>query len=326
MELIDRYLQAVGFWLPREKRGDIIAELSEEIRSQAEVREREAGRKLDDPELAAILRRLGPPMTIASRYLPQRSLIGPVVFPAYVLVLKIVFVCCAAPQVLLLLGLWPFGAGHPGEPWLTALGRAGSATWLSLLSAGGLVTLIFAVIEGVAARTKPASDWDPLKLPPVRDSLAIPRSSSIFDLAFSVLIVALWARYLGFQTVFDVPGARITLNPSWVGFMQGFVVVMLGHAAVAGVNLLRPRWTPVRAWFRLATDCAGGALFCWFLKAGVLREVSTSTKAAGAADTVNAALSSLFPFALLVGAVVLFMDVRRLLRAGEKILKQPEQP
>ena len=36
MELLDRYLQAVKFWLPKSQRDDIIAELSEDIRCQFE--------------------------------------------------------------------------------------------------------------------------------------------------------------------------------------------------------------------------------------------------------------------------------------------------
>ena len=39
MELLDRYLQAVRFWLPKAQRDDIAAELSEDIRSQIEERE-----------------------------------------------------------------------------------------------------------------------------------------------------------------------------------------------------------------------------------------------------------------------------------------------
>jgi hypothetical protein len=36
MELIDRYLQAVKFWLPKQQKLDIIAELSEDIYAQIE--------------------------------------------------------------------------------------------------------------------------------------------------------------------------------------------------------------------------------------------------------------------------------------------------
>jgi hypothetical protein len=34
MQLLERYLQAVKFWLPKEQKEDIIAELSEDIRSR----------------------------------------------------------------------------------------------------------------------------------------------------------------------------------------------------------------------------------------------------------------------------------------------------
>ena len=56
MEILDRYLHAVEFWLPKTQKQDIIAELSEDIRSQIEERESALGRKLNDPELEAMLK------------------------------------------------------------------------------------------------------------------------------------------------------------------------------------------------------------------------------------------------------------------------------
>ena len=78
MELIDRYLHAVKFWLPKAQRDDIIAELSEDIRSQIEDKEAELGRKADDGDVAAILKKCGHPLLVAQRYLPQEHLIGPI--------------------------------------------------------------------------------------------------------------------------------------------------------------------------------------------------------------------------------------------------------
>lgn len=72
MDLIERYLHAVKFWLPKAERDDILAELSEDIRLQIEEREKELGRPLDDGEVAAILKRRGDPGSVASRYLPRR--------------------------------------------------------------------------------------------------------------------------------------------------------------------------------------------------------------------------------------------------------------
>ncbi len=90
MDLINRYLQAVKFWLPTKQKQDIIAELSEDIRSQIEDRETDLGRKLNESEIAAILKQRGRPVLVANRFLPQEHLIGPVLFPIYVFVLKIV--------------------------------------------------------------------------------------------------------------------------------------------------------------------------------------------------------------------------------------------
>ena len=48
MELVDRYLKAVRFWLPKTRQEDILAELSEGIRAQIDEKEAELGRKLTD--------------------------------------------------------------------------------------------------------------------------------------------------------------------------------------------------------------------------------------------------------------------------------------
>jgi hypothetical protein len=193
------------------------------------------------------------------------------------------FICRVAPPVLSLLSAWLTGVGGSGDPWLDALGRVGSSIWVSLLYTAGLVTAIFAVGERVAARTKPKGDWDPLKLPPVRDTLAIPRSSSIFDLVLPVLVLAFWARYLGFQSDFNTLGARIRLNPYWGYFVGGFMIVILGQA--------------------------------------VLRDaiMAGSTKATTSGmDAVNAGISNIFPLAIMVCVIIVLVDVRRLIRAGKK--------
>ena len=102
MELIDRYLQAVKFWLPKNQRQDIIAELSEYLRSQFEERESALGRKLTDGDVEQMLKQRGRPLLVAENYLPQKSLIGPVLFPAYRFVLKLALLCYLVPWV----GVW----------------------------------------------------------------------------------------------------------------------------------------------------------------------------------------------------------------------------
>ena len=61
MQLLDRYLQAVRFFLPRRNQ-DIVRELSENLLSQIEDREESLGRPLSEDEQADLLRRHGHPM------------------------------------------------------------------------------------------------------------------------------------------------------------------------------------------------------------------------------------------------------------------------
>ena len=316
MELINRYLHAVRFWLPKKQRDDILAELSEEIRCQVEDREREAGRKLDDSEIAAVLRRLGQPVAVANRYLPQRHLIGPVLYPIYLLVLRIVILICLVPHIV----AWIRFVANPRGSWLAAASSSFGSLGTSVLFSVGLTTVIFAVIERKGTMAKLAGDWDPLKLPPVRDSRKIPLSSSVLDLVVPVVLLVLWAGNVGFRTVFEMAGARITLAPSWGYFMGAFASLMLAHAALAVVNLFRPRWTRPRAGARLAIDLAGAVLFCWLLKAGVLQEVvvaaASKARMAGLVDVVYVGFSNTFPFAVLVCSVIVLIDVRRIFRAG----------
>ncbi len=98
MELLDRYLHAIEFWLPKRQKQDIIAELSEDLRSQIEEQETELGRKLNDDEVEAILKRCGSPVEVASRYLPQNYLIGPTLFPVYRFVLVVAVMGCVIPK------------------------------------------------------------------------------------------------------------------------------------------------------------------------------------------------------------------------------------
>ena len=114
MDLLDRYLHAIEFWLPKRQKQDIIAELSEDLRSQIDERETELGRKLGDSEVEAILQRCGPPLTVALRYRPQQYLIGPTLFPIYQFVLAVLVAGCVIPRFLVWLGFLIVDPAHRG--------------------------------------------------------------------------------------------------------------------------------------------------------------------------------------------------------------------
>jgi hypothetical protein len=88
---------------------------------------------------------------------------------------------------------------------------------------------------------------------------------------------------------------------------------------VAGVNLLRPRWTTSRACVRLATDAAGTLLFCALCSSNILASISVAGVAAEKTLTITHAINlwawKAVPAVVLVGLIVFAFDVRRIVRA-----------
>lgn len=83
MDLLERYLQAVGQYLPTKGKGDTLAELRANLLAEMDGRVEELGRPLNEDEVAAVLEKHGSPAVVATRYLPQQSLIAPALFPLY---------------------------------------------------------------------------------------------------------------------------------------------------------------------------------------------------------------------------------------------------
>src|SRR5437899_990378 len=274
MDLLDRYLQAVKFWLPKNQKQDIIAELSEDVRSQIEDRETGLRRKLNQSEIAAILKQRGRPVLVANRFLPQEHLIGPVLFPIYLFVLKIVAAFYMVPWILVWIGLAISRASHSGQSLLVAVGSFWTSFWPMAFFMIGGVTTVFAVLERVQAKSGFMEKWDPLKLPPVRDPNRIPLSASVIEVVANLVFCIWWVGGLWYQPFLHFSGVSITLAPVWRNFFWGFLILAVVNTVASGVNLFRPYWTWVRASIRLASDCVGSVLFCWLLKADILVAIS----------------------------------------------------
>ena len=319
MELLDRYLQAIEFWLPKRQKQDIIAELSEDLRSQIEEKEAELGRKPGDGEVEAILKRCGPPFAVASRYQPQRYLIGPALFPVYRFVLAAVLLACVVPRVLLWLG---FLIADPGYRGLFDMENL----WTTVLYFAFFTTLGFAIAERSGVNFGNLGSWNPRSLPPVRDQNRIPISSSLIEIAVGAVFPVWFAAKLWPRDVIDLYGARLALAPVWRALFWGFMIVGLINLALAGTNLLRPHWTWQRASVRLLSDLAGGALFCWLFRAQPLLAISAHGLPPGKAIELTAALrwwmGKAFRYTVLMAALILILNAFRVIR----LRKQPARP
>lgn len=142
-ELLDRYLLGVKRKLSGKEREDITNEIESYIFDTLEEKYANVD-EITTNELEVVLKEMGAPIKVAGQFAQQRSLIGPRLFPIYILVLKIL--------VGVVIGAITLGMiittvlGESGNFWMTLLEYLGTI-WSGALSTGGMVTLIFAIIE-----------------------------------------------------------------------------------------------------------------------------------------------------------------------------------
>jgi hypothetical protein len=243
MELIDRYLQAVRFWLPKTQRQeDLLAELGEDLRSQIDDKETELGHPLDKNETAEILKRCGSPMMVAGRLSPQRHLIGPALFPIYEFVLKMVLFWILVPVFIFIVG--PVNVANSGGNWGLAVAMTLGNLWSGLFIAAGIVTLVFAVIERTNAHLGTEIKWDPLKLPPVRREERKPSLlKALCELGFGFFGL-IWLLLLPQYPVLILGPAAAFLKAGPMLHKFYLPIVLLGVAGLlrSGITLARPQW------------------------------------------------------------------------------------
>lgn len=318
MDLVERYLHAVRFWLPRNQQDDVAAELGEDIRSQIEDQEKHLGRKLTDLEIASVLKERGRPMLVANRYRPQEYLIGPALFPAYRFVVLIVALGYLIPWILTWWGLVIFDP-HYHANFGRTFGPLWGTFWITTFIALGVVTLIFAILERVDSRTKFISDWNPLELPAVRDPNRIPRLNSSIDLGANLAFAVWWTTDMWSTTILNRGGVRIDFAPVWKYFLWAFLLIAIANIVLAAANLARPYWSWLRASLQLILTAAASVAFCWICKLNILAQIAAPnlplSRAAEIVNAINFNVSRSFPFVVIACVLsVALSGVGRLIR------------
>jgi hypothetical protein len=322
MDLLDRYLHAVRFWLPRTQQNDIIAELGEDIRSQIEEQESKFGRMLTELEVAFLLKERGRPMLVANRYRPQQYLIGPALFPVYRFVLTIVALCYLVPWILTWISLAVFDPHYHTDLGRT-FGPLWGTFWVNTFVALGTVTLIFAILERAQPNLKFLKDWNPRDLPAVRDPNRIARLNSTIDVLANGIFLVWWVTDMWSTTIFNRAGVRVIFAPVWKYFLWVFLLIAVSNIILAAINLARPYWTWLRASFHLLLTIAGSVAFCWMCKANLLAKIVASnlspSRAGEVVNAINANVAKSFPLAVLACVIIVALSgVGRLIRLRTK--------
>ncbi len=265
MDLIERYVAAVRHHLPRSADSDIVSEIADNLRSQAEEREQQLGRALNEDEQSALLRPHGHPWLMASRYIPQQHLVGPALYPYYRQALQIVVFWVVLPLTLVGGALAAINSDHPSQ-WIA---RMFGAAWNGAIYSVGMVTIVFAILDHERVRITALDNWNPAKLPKPGTGRAIPRSESVIGLVFMVLALAWWTELVDVPLVIDrfrgVP-VQLSAAPIWSEVYWPVVLSLLAGIAISLIDMVRPFRT-------LAVSVADVAvnLFTLWVVATVLR-------------------------------------------------------
>lgn len=311
MEMLDRYLHAVEFWLPKTQRKDIVAELSEDLRSEIEENEAKLGRRLNEDELAGILRKRGNPVAVASRYAPSRPLIGPERLPVYWFVMKLVLLWILVPAYIFVIG--PISVATSSDPVIALIGTL----WTFLLSetiSAGIITAIFVAVDRSRASGKHIDEWDPRRLPRIRSVKPNPRSVAFSEVLTAAVISLLFV--MSFQSNFELNGIRIALTPIFRILYWPTLLVLLSGLPVGAVTFWRPDAIRLRAGIRVAahllTLAIVGVMLVWGSWVEISAPMFRPTDVAQAEKWTN---FSIWITLLIIGFVTLFEligDVRRL--------------
>jgi hypothetical protein len=265
-DLLDRYLQAIGEHLPAATREDVLAELRANLQAQIDDSEEELNRPLTAAEVAAILKEHGRPIVVAARYLPQQYLIGPAIFPYYLMTLR-----KAAPFAIIIIFLANCSNilfVHTMPELIAGIFRALGQLIPDLIFFAAWLTAAFVIAEYVFSHNhaKPFSDsWDPAKLPAVKPQFkGKSRASRIADLIFHCCWILYVLAIPGHPFLVLGPGEialrafPVTLAPAWQTFYV-LLLVLLAFQLITKIIALNATYDRSQAALDLVTKLFGMA-------------------------------------------------------------------
>jgi hypothetical protein len=260
MEMIDAYIVEVGQRLPAKPRADIEREIRSMIEDTLDDESRTQDRPVDEAMAAQVLKRLGSPQKLAASYAPPQFLIGPALFPVYLLVVKIVVSVLAILAIVGLavsVGL----AGTVQSSVLNSFAQAAGGIFTGIFQAFGIITFIFAIIQRVAPKNKLALDdeeFDPRSLKLKPDKEKINRSGLIVEIVFTFIGISIFAFFpqiIGVWSFRDGQWVIVSiLSQAFYGYLPYMVALWAAQAVLAVVLLASGRWTTATRWTKVGLN------------------------------------------------------------------------
>jgi hypothetical protein len=141
-----------------------------------------------------------------------------------VFVLKIVAAFYMVPWILVWIGIAIFRPTHSSHSLIATIGLFWTSFWPVALFWVGGVTIVFAILERVQQKSQFMEEWDPRKLPPVRDPNRIPLANSVMELTANMVVCGWWLWWAGGQWYpTQVHFASVTVTPPVWRYSSGVI-------------------------------------------------------------------------------------------------------
>jgi len=334
MNLIDRYVSEVGKHLPLVKgRKDIEKELRSTLEDMLEDRAQKSGRAADEAMEIDLLKEYGSPQEVAATYNPQPYLIGPRMFPFFLMVLKIVTLVVTI--VLLVLTGVKIATMSPmaGPEFAKVIWDGLTGIVSAVIAAFGNIVLVFAILERFvpAAEFKmdEEKEWDPasLKKEPEPDEIKI--WEPILAIVFTFIALSIFnynPQLIGIYTVSGEKWSSIpVLTEAFFRWLPWINIGWIAEIILNGILLRTGRWNMSTRIFSIGIKIFQ-IVIGYFLLTGpsILAVTPASLRASGIFDTDAAQILGTMAqngVRVLIGFII-FMTVIDVVKAIYKLITQ----
>jgi hypothetical protein len=248
LDLFARYAAEVGRHLPWRGRDDIEREIAATLADRLDDRVGSSGRTATMDDAMALLKETGHPRKTAASYLADTALVGPALYPVFLLVCRVALPVLAA----VLIGAFTLSAALGADPavgFLDHLVRILGSTAAGVLQAFALIVVVFAAMERANARKVSAAGlpgeeaWDPRTLPRLQSSGTIRIGDQVAAIAGCTILLAAVILLPRFAVLnLSAEGRRVLVATLSDGFVRLLpVVAWIAVAQIAAAAFLLTR-------------------------------------------------------------------------------------
>jgi hypothetical protein len=261
----DRYAAEVSRMLPERNRADVVKEIRSLLQDALEAEA--PGGQPTEAQVFAVLRQFGPPREMAMRYGASQYLIGPLLYPTFITVLRVVVGIVLAVSLFgVLLSLSQSSTPDLGDFIGGVVG--------SMVQAAAWVVLVFALVERLNLRELEKLDqaWDPRSLPAAGNADRVSVVETIFTVIFNTIFIVLLSAILDSLGRFVFPGSDWTspeiFSAEFLRYVPWLIAMLAADVVLAVVTLIRGRWTPLLRVLAIGVNLIFGIALAWLLLAG----------------------------------------------------------